>query len=564
MRRIARARVGRRAPSASTATRVVVPLTAPERLRRRGVRAGRRSRPTWRAASSRPRAAVADAFGYASGAFAFDLELAPGGARDVYLAVPFGAADASIRRATRRHRRGRGVRGRGARLARAARRRRASTCRRRAQAHADAVRTAAAQVLVNRDGPALQPGPRRYTRSWIRDGAIMAAALLRVGRARRGRRVRPLVRDVPGAGRQRAVLRRSQRARLARRARQPRRADLRGRWSASASPATARSSPSCGRRCGGRSTTSRRLRATRLGPEFETAELRARRGLLPESASHEGYLAHPVHSYWDDFWALQGYRDAAAMAAVLGDDGGGAAHRAPSRDVFRAALRASIERTIADRGIDYVPGSVEWADFDPTATANAVALLGGVDDLPRGGARSARSTSTSPGSAGAAGGEIDWNNYSAYEIRIVGALVQLGRARRRGRADGVPPGRPASARVEPVAGDLLARPAQPGTPRRRAAHVDRRRVRPRVPQHARLRAGGRPGARARGGRPGVLARRRRGRRHRACPPTTARWTCVCSATARTRSSRRSGAISRCRRAASCCGRRWRGGSRRSR
>src|SRR4029077_13860237 len=53
----------------------------------------------------------------------------------------------------------------------------------RAREHAQAVRTAAAHVLVNRDGPALQPGPRRYTRSWIRDGAVMAAALLRVGRS---------------------------------------------------------------------------------------------------------------------------------------------------------------------------------------------------------------------------------------------------------------------------------------------------------------------------------------------------------------------------------------------
>ena len=42
-------------------------------------------------------------------------------------------------------------------------------------------RTAAGQILTNRDGPAIQPGPRRYTRSWIRDGVIMGAALLRIG-----------------------------------------------------------------------------------------------------------------------------------------------------------------------------------------------------------------------------------------------------------------------------------------------------------------------------------------------------------------------------------------------
>src|SRR3546814_11135683 len=33
-------------------------------------------------------------------------------------------------------------------------------------------------------------------------------------------------------------------------------------------------------------------------------------GLMPESISHEGYSAKPMHSYWDDFWALRGYKDA--------------------------------------------------------------------------------------------------------------------------------------------------------------------------------------------------------------------------------------------------------------
>jgi hypothetical protein len=46
---------------------------------------------------------------------------------------------------------------------------------------ADVYRTALAHILINRDGPALQPGPRRYARSWIRDGATMCAALLRAG-----------------------------------------------------------------------------------------------------------------------------------------------------------------------------------------------------------------------------------------------------------------------------------------------------------------------------------------------------------------------------------------------
>ncbi len=168
-----------------------------------------------------------------------------------------------------------------------------------------------------------------------------------------------------------------------------------------------------------------KLRAGRLTPEYRTPGKAARYGLLPESASHEGYLAHPVHSYWDDFWALRGLKDAAVMASELG-------HAAEARDFaelahsFRETLRASVHRVIADKHLDYVPGSVEWADFDPTATSNAVALLQGMADLPirqldamfahfvHDFRRKHR-------------GQMPWNNYTAYEIRIIGALVHLGR-----------------------------------------------------------------------------------------------------------------------------------------
>ena len=36
-------------------------------------------------------------------------------------------------------------------------------------------------ILVNRDGPAIQPGSRSYERSWIRDGSLTSTALLRLG-----------------------------------------------------------------------------------------------------------------------------------------------------------------------------------------------------------------------------------------------------------------------------------------------------------------------------------------------------------------------------------------------
>ncbi|HLA13435.1 MAG TPA: discoidin domain-containing protein, partial [Gemmatimonadaceae bacterium] len=38
-------------------------------------------------------------------------------------------------------------------------------------------------ILINRDGPAIQPGSRSYSRSWIRDGSLTSTALLRMGHA---------------------------------------------------------------------------------------------------------------------------------------------------------------------------------------------------------------------------------------------------------------------------------------------------------------------------------------------------------------------------------------------
>src|SRR6185503_900482 len=140
--------------------------------------------------------------------------------------------------------------------------------------------------------------------------------------------------------------------------------------------------------------------------------------------SHEGYLAHPVHAYWDDFWAVRAIGDAAFLAGVLGDEAE-ARRMATLRDAFRESLRTSLELTIAERKIDYVPGSVEWADFDPTATSNAISLLGKMTTMPRA-ALERTFAEYLAGFQRRRRNEIDWNNYTAYEVRIIGALVHLG------------------------------------------------------------------------------------------------------------------------------------------
>jgi F5/8 type C domain len=277
----------------------------------------------------------------------------------------------------------------------------------------DAIRaqlTATAHILVTRSGPALQPGPRRYTRSWIRDGTMMSAALLRMGHADEAREFI--------------------------------------RWYAPYQRADG-FVPCCVDREGVdwliehdshgqllaliadhyRFTADRPL-LEELWPYVDKAvgcieRLLEPDGLMPISVSHEGYLAQPVHSYWDGFWTLRGLRDAEHLARVLGRNDTAQHWQSLSARVA-SGLFASIAATRARRQLDFIPGSAEWADFDPTATANAIALL----DVPEGLDRTAVERTFDMYLAdwrAKRSGAGNWTNYTPYEIRIIAALVRLRR-----------------------------------------------------------------------------------------------------------------------------------------
>lgn len=284
--------------------------------------------------------------------------------------------------------------------------------------------TATAHVLACRDGVALQPGPRRYTRSWIRDGAIMAASLARAGRSDAARDFVdwyvPFQRDdgfVPccvdrdGAD---PLVEHDSHGQLIHAVAETYRFTRDGAFAARHWPACARASAFL-----------EALRDTRRTADFVDGPRRACFGLLPESVSHEGYLAQPVHAYWDDFWALRGLRDAAFLAKELGLTDEAARWAAAAADLG-AALTASVRIVMRERQLQTLPASVEWADFDPTAIAGVLSLTGGREFLPpdalektfdryMDGFRARRDPSKT------------WSNYSPYEARIVGALVHMGR-----------------------------------------------------------------------------------------------------------------------------------------
>jgi len=269
--------------------------------------------------------------------------------------------------------------------------------------------TATAHVLVTRSGAALQPGPRRYTRSWIRDATIMGAALLRMGRSAE---VREFIRWYAPYQRADGFV--------------PCCVDGNG-------PDWLVEHDSHGQLIALVADYFSFTGDVELVQEVWTFIERAvsciesllePSGLLPVSVSHEGYLAQPVHSYWDDFWGLRGVRDAGDLARTVGKADLVARWQGLAAR-FASGLFTSIEATRRQRNLDYIPGSIEWADFDPTSTANAIALLDMLDELDRGAVTRTferylydwRRKRT---------GALAWENYTPYEIRIIGAFVRLG------------------------------------------------------------------------------------------------------------------------------------------
>lgn len=286
-----------------------------------------------------------------------------------------------------------------------------------------ALRTALAHILITRDGPVLRPGTRSYARSWIRDGAMIAESLLRLGHANvAGDYLRWYAPHQFASGKVPCCV------------------DERG-----ADPVPEHDS------AGEliflaaevyRYTHDRALLET-MWPHVEAAThyleflrqsertdanltpaTRAFYGLLPASISHEGYSAKPMHSYWDDFWALKGYNGAIAIANVLGrTDAASRLERA--REEFREDLAASLRHATAAHGIAYLPGAAELGDFDPTSSTIAIAPAGELHRLP-------------PDLVLATferywrefvdrrDGRRTWDDYTPYEIRTVGTFVRLG------------------------------------------------------------------------------------------------------------------------------------------
>ena len=280
---------------------------------------------------------------------------------------------------------------------------------------ADTIRSNTAYTLISRDDASLEPGTRSYDRAWIRDGALISSVLLRLGHG-----------DV---------------------------AKEFAEWFAPFQYEDGKV-PCCVDRRGSDPVPENDSHGQlifliaeihrythdlefvrRLWPHADKAaryieKLRSENhgrfeGLVTESISHEGYSAKPVHAYWDQVFALKGMDDAVYLARLLGL-GERATELAAQAADFRRDFEASLRRTIAEHKLDYVPASVELADFDPTSISIGISPLGLASILPK--AELQRTYEryftniAQPRDA-----------YTPYEMRNIGALIRLGDRNRAAR-----------------------------------------------------------------------------------------------------------------------------------
>jgi len=372
-------------------------------------------------------ASVEDDTGLASGALFYRMRLDAGEAREVVLQAPLGAPVAAPES--------------GKAQADAAQQAVAAQWRERldavrlelppaGQAVADALRTATAHMLISRVGPRLQPGTRSYSRSWIRDGAMISEGLLRMGRADAVREyvewyapyqfrdgMVPCCVDDRGSD---PVPENDSHGELI--------FNIAEYWRYTGDTDFLRRMWPHVRAAFDymeRLSLSERTEANRaLNPAFF--------GMMPASISHEGYSAKPMHSYWDNFWALRGYKDAVEVAQALGE-GEEAQRFAAARDRFRADLDASLQAAARLHGIDYLPGAAELGDFDPTSTTIALAPGGEQGRLPQALLRNTFERYWRE-FVQRRDGLREWKDYTPYEWRNVGAFVRLGWRARAGEA----------------------------------------------------------------------------------------------------------------------------------
>ncbi len=377
-----------------------------------------------------PDQAIHDGSGFGSGVLVYDVDLAPRETSAIHLIFPLHdeAPDAGA------------VRARGAdldfseRVERVSRMWHGWTDRVRMeipdQKLVRVLRSNIAYNLITRDGAGFQPGSRSYDRIWMRDGAVMGVAMLRMGLREEPRAfvdlfagcqfdtgeippiIDPKAEDPLWPQTLNGLIEYDSQGQFVWAVREYYQFTQDRRFL---------------KKMFGRIVKAlefqEALRSVRMTAEYREGppEKRMLYGILPASDSHEGYKMK--HSYWDDFWALRGWRDGAVIARELGEE-----ETASWCDAQYEALRKSVYESVTavmqTHGLDRIPGCAELGDVDPPAVAAIATYCGELWDVFPEATRNTFNQFYEDFSA-------RWDDphgyaFGPYEIRTVPALVIQG------------------------------------------------------------------------------------------------------------------------------------------
>lgn len=251
----------------------------------------------------------------------------------------------------------------------------------------DRLHAQGAYMLINQSGHAMQPGPRNYNRSFIRDGAATASILVRMGQAKVARdylrwysdhalnpngMISPILNedgsinrgfgsDIEYDSQGQCIMLVADIARL------------------DGGPQTVREYLPAVKQA---MRFMQELRERTMVPGYMASEGSPERfhGIIAPSISHEGYSS-PTHSYWDDYFSIKGWHDGAWLAESLGDEETAKWAREQGA-ALRDSVRKSIAATVAWKGSDVIPASADLGDTDPTSVSIALDPTGAQDVLP--------------------------------------------------------------------------------------------------------------------------------------------------------------------------------------
>lgn len=281
-----------------------------------------------------------------------------------------------------------------------------------------------AYILINRDKAGIQPGSRSYERSWIRDGSLTSSALLKSGIVKEVKdfidwytahqyengKV-PCVVDSRGPD---PVPEHDSHGQLI--------YLIREYYNFTKDTAFLRSKNQNVLKA---VEYIESLIAERSTDHFKNGNdsVRTYYGLVPESISHEGYSAKPMHSYWDNFFIMKGLKDAVEIQKILGEKENYDRLK-KIRDTFKTNLYNSINLAMKVRNIDYIPGCVELGDFDATSTTIALTPCNELGNLPK---PQVYNTFEKYFKffQNRREGNSDWVNYTPYENRLIGSFILL-------------------------------------------------------------------------------------------------------------------------------------------